>query len=116
MYALPFCFLLLFFLADPPLAAPYDGPLYDFSAYTQCKTRAEGPLYNGGILKGARWDIPRVLADGVYSPAFVLRNLTTGTKYCFSSWVKIKGTDSAPIRASLMSEKKNNQLCRDGYC
>ncbi|KAL6346691.1 hypothetical protein AAG906_000309 [Vitis piasezkii] len=106
MYSLPFCFLLLFFLADPPLAAPYDGPLYDFSAYTQCKTRAEGPLYNGGILKGARWDIPRVLADGVYSPAFVLRNLTTGTKYCFSSWVKIKGADSAPIRASLMSEKK----------
>lgn len=53
--------------------------------FWQCKARAEGPLYDGGILKGARWDIPRVLADGVYSPAFVLRNLTTGTKYCFSS-------------------------------
>ncbi|KAF9622772.1 hypothetical protein IFM89_034007 [Coptis chinensis] len=108
-----------------------DGPLYDSSAYTECKKDPESPLYKGGILEN---HIPPVnhsldnAGTGVYSPAFVLSNLTQGTKYCFSSyvpvltlflflaiiiydfatWVQIKGAESAQIRASLSTEHKNS--------
>ncbi|KAF8405066.1 hypothetical protein HHK36_009963 [Tetracentron sinense] len=106
-----FLFLLLFklflcmgFFTQLSFSAPYGGPLYDSSAYTECKGHPEVPLYKGGILKD---DVQRGLVNsgtGVYSPAFVLQNLTQGYKYCFSSWVRIKGVDSALIRASLSTE------------
>ncbi|XAR59820.1 Endo-1,4-beta-xylanase, partial [Bertholletia excelsa] len=39
-----------------------------------------------------------------FFPAFVLHNLTAATIYCFSSWVKINGSDSAVMKASLTSD------------
>ncbi|XVF45508.1 hypothetical protein PTKIN_Ptkin02bG0212200 [Pterospermum kingtungense] len=101
--------LAFFFVLSGSLAAPYDGPLYDFTAYTECKAQPEKPLYKGGILK----DEPPAMrpstingdtATGFYTPAFVLKNLTQGNIYCFSTWVRIQGARSALIRASLMTE------------
>ncbi|KAM6559048.1 hypothetical protein CsatA_028287 [Cannabis sativa] len=88
------------------VASLADGPLYDFTAYTECKVKPERPLYNGGILNKEK---PRAVGeygsdDGFYSPAFILRNLTQSTIYCFSSWVMIEGEGSALIRASLKTE------------
>ncbi|KAL5561171.1 hypothetical protein UlMin_030918 [Ulmus minor] len=99
--------LLVFFVVIiwPVFVASYDGPFYDYTAYTECKGKPERPLYNGGVLRGI-W--PRSIGESassdVYSPAFILHNLTPGTFYCFSSWVKIKGRSSALIRASLKTE------------
>ncbi|KAF8405394.1 hypothetical protein HHK36_010299 [Tetracentron sinense] len=76
-----------------------DGLSYDSSAYTECKGHPEDPLYNGGILNNDESDGKR--GTGINSPTFVLQNLTQGYKYCFSSWVQIKGVDSALIRATL---------------
>ncbi|XP_057965071.1 endo-1,4-beta-xylanase 5 [Malania oleifera] len=108
--------LFLFFFTRHSLAVPYDGPGYDSTAYTECKAEPEEPLYKGGILRGkSYWDVvAQSLGDssssgfgggsGRYTPAFILQNLTPGTKYCFSSWVKIEGADSALIRATLKTE------------
>ncbi|XP_022762275.1 uncharacterized protein LOC111308227 [Durio zibethinus] len=103
-------FLAFFFLLSGSLAASYGGPLYDFTAYTECKAQPEEPLYQGGILK----DEPPVMrpsiigeaATGFYTPAFVLKNLTQGNIYCFSTWVRIQGANSDLIRASLKTENK----------
>ncbi|XP_021900441.1 uncharacterized protein LOC110816523 isoform X2 [Carica papaya] len=90
------------------VTASYDGPLYDFTAYTECKLKPENPLYDGGILK----DYPSVVqykrsVDTFYTPAFVLHNLTQGSIYCFSTWVKIEGrAGSAHIRGSLKTDNK----------
>lgn len=103
-----FCIWVLLLFYAPSFASPYDGPLYDSSAYTKCKRRPEEPLYNGGILKNQALDVhPIVDETGStdYWPAFVLQNLTQGTIYCFSSWVKINGASSAHVRASLMTEQ-----------
>ncbi|CAK7329510.1 unnamed protein product [Dovyalis caffra] len=65
-----------------------NGPLYDFTAYTECKAAAEKPLYNGGIFKDqAPLTQHRTSdsSDGYYIPALILHNLTQGTMYCFSS-------------------------------
>ncbi|XP_015893369.3 endo-1,4-beta-xylanase 5 [Ziziphus jujuba] len=99
------CLLVFILLTCPVFASSFDGPLYDFTAYTECKAEVERPLYNGGILK----DQPAVKdseTSGVYSPAFILHNLTPGNIYCFSSWVKIEGASSALITASLNTENK----------
>ncbi|XP_022749204.1 uncharacterized protein LOC111298742 [Durio zibethinus] len=102
--------LAFFFLLSGSLAASYDGPLYDFTAYTECKAEPEKPLYLGGMLK----DEPPVMrpsiigdtATGFYTPAFVLKNLTQGNIYCFSTWIRIQGANSALIRASLKTETR----------
>ncbi|KAK9165153.1 hypothetical protein Scep_000344 [Stephania cephalantha] len=76
----------------------------------------EIPLYKGGLLNGfpklTKLSIgnARNAAAGDYTPAFVLRNLTNGYKYCFSTWVKIYGATSALIRASLSAENSQS-LC-----
>lgn len=45
----------------------------------QCKEEPEKPLYNGGILE------PHLLPQSASSsPALLLHNLTTSTKYSFS--------------------------------
>ncbi|CAK9162089.1 unnamed protein product [Ilex paraguariensis] len=65
-----------------------DGPLYDSSAYTECKVHAEEPLYNGGVLKDHQVSTMAVEDNNgtrIYSPAFLLHNLIQGTIYCFSS-------------------------------
>ncbi|KAK3028677.1 hypothetical protein RJ639_037857 [Escallonia herrerae] len=84
-----------------------DEPLYDYSAYTECKRHAEKPLYDGGVLKDLAQDIHWIVRDkqnNVSSPAFVLKNLAQASIYSFSSWIKINGTASALIRASLRTE------------
>ncbi|KAL7082833.1 hypothetical protein ACP275_14G126400 [Erythranthe tilingii] len=92
-------FLQFFFFISPLLVSSYDGPLYDSSAYTECKLQPEKPLYNGGILNN-----PLLNGDRIHSPSFVLQNLDNATKYCFSIWIKIKEPEPALVRASLVTE------------
>ncbi|KAK6253840.1 hypothetical protein QUC31_015560 [Theobroma cacao] len=103
-------YLAFFFLLSISLAASYDGPVYDFTAYTECKAQPEEPLYQGGILKDQQPVMKRSIisetATGFYTPAFVLKNLTQGSVYCFSTWVRIQGANSALIRASLKTENR----------
>ncbi|EOX97711.1 Glycosyl hydrolase family 10 protein isoform 1 [Theobroma cacao] len=103
-------YLAFFFLLSISLAASYDGPAYDFTAYTECKAQPEEPLYQGGILKDQQPVMKRSIisetATGFYTPAFVLKNLTQGSVYCFSTWVRIQGANSALIRASLKTENR----------
>ncbi|RXH87623.1 hypothetical protein DVH24_034523 [Malus domestica] len=61
-----------------------EGPLYDSTAYTECKLQPEEPLYGGGIIVDR---LGNSASSGVYSTSFILHNLTQGTIYCFSSWV-----------------------------
>ncbi|XP_056164565.1 endo-1,4-beta-xylanase 5-like isoform X1 [Syzygium oleosum] len=95
-------FLVFFLLlCSPWIAASLDDPQYDHTAYTKCKEEPEKPLYNGGILE------PHLLPQSASSsPALLLRNLTTSTKYSFSCWVKIQSpdSDSALVTASLRTE------------
>ncbi|GKV20960.1 hypothetical protein SLEP1_g31000 [Rubroshorea leprosula] len=102
--------LLVFsFLLVASLIAAYDGPLYDFTAYTECQAWPEKPLYGGGILKHQPPMVSQnngKFAIGVYTPAFILYNLTQGTIYCFSSWVRIEGVESALITASLRTDNE----------
>lgn len=96
--------LSLIFLSHGLLVA--DGPLYDYSAYTQCKVEAEDPLYDGGILKNEATTMEFIDdGDGTFTswPAFVLPNLTPSTFYTFSSWIKIYGLDSSLITARLVT-------------
>ncbi|KAL8553018.1 hypothetical protein ACS0TY_001627 [Phlomoides rotata] len=98
-----FASLILVLLSSSPLhTSSYDGPLYDSSAYTECKVQPEEALYKGGILK----DQLIILEDGdkVDLLSFRLKNLDSATKYCFSIWIKINGADSSLIRASLETE------------
>uniref|UniRef100_A0A1D1XNF2 Endo-1,4-beta-xylanase A n=1 Tax=Anthurium amnicola TaxID=1678845 RepID=A0A1D1XNF2_9ARAE len=79
-------------------------PRYDSSAYTQCKAHPEAPLYGGGVLQGLDGVIQREQGKtetGASSPAYVLDYLTTGTRYAFSCWVKIRGEDDALVKARL---------------
>ncbi|XP_059654001.1 endo-1,4-beta-xylanase 5-like [Cornus florida] len=101
------CLLVLILLIGHSLASPYEGPLYDSTAYTKCKAQPEEALYDGGILKDQVPDMTPMIGNDNGTgrvPAFVLQHLTQGTIYCFSSWVKINGADSSIVRASLMTE------------
>ncbi|KAF5443802.1 hypothetical protein F2P56_036329 [Juglans regia] len=103
---LAFSLWAFFLVMVPPLVASYAGPLYDYTAYTECKKQPEAALYKGGILSNqsvSRIGVSAISASA-YSPALILYNLTQGTIYCFSSWVKIEGAESALIRASLKTE------------
>ncbi|KAF3441440.1 hypothetical protein FNV43_RR15354 [Rhamnella rubrinervis] len=84
--------------------------MYDSSAYTECKARPEAALYNGGVLKNKALILTHGrsnTASATYTPTFVLHNLTAGTLFTFSTWVKIKGSESAPIRVTLASEDED---------
>ncbi|CAM8926593.1 unnamed protein product [Rhodiola kirilowii] len=103
MKMIPFLLsLVLLIQARPHLA----GQFYDSSANTECKAKPETPLYGGGIIR----DVPvsatsENQANGSSMPAIELHNLTAGTLYCFSGWVKIqKGTSSVLARARLDAE------------
>ncbi|KAL8130414.1 hypothetical protein V2J09_019569 [Rumex salicifolius] len=97
---------------------PYDGPVYDSSAYTECKAFPERPLYNGGIIRNqARRSVtahPKSYVEDVnlkpknsfYTPAFMIHNLAQAI-YTFSAWVTIKGNGKPSlIRAALQAENK----------
>ncbi|KAJ9132708.1 hypothetical protein P3X46_033546 [Hevea brasiliensis] len=92
----------------PLCALSYDGPLYDYTAYTECKEVPEEPLYNGGILKDELPVFKPISineASIIYTtPAFILHNLTPATIYCFSTWVKIQGSESSLVTASLTTD------------
>lgn len=53
----------------------------------------EAALYGGGIINDQASGVEGSLGNsattssGVYSPSFILHNLSQGTIYCFSSWV-----------------------------
>ncbi|KAI4297746.1 hypothetical protein L6164_037617 [Bauhinia variegata] len=105
----------VFFLlmANSLVAYFYDGPIYDSTAYTECKGQPEEPLYRGGIFKNAEEQSQGVELQvedsiGYYTPSFVLNGLAQDTIYCFSIWVRIEGgnSSSAPIRATLQTEDK----------
>ncbi|CAH1423400.1 unnamed protein product [Lactuca virosa] len=81
-----------------------DAPLYDYSAYTQCKLEPEDPLYDGGILKNEAATMEFITEGNgtmVSWPAFVLSSLHPSTFYSFSSWIKISGSNSSLITARL---------------
>ncbi|XP_020553006.1 uncharacterized protein LOC105172963 isoform X3 [Sesamum indicum] len=102
----PLLFSILFFTS--PFVSSYDGPLYDSSAYTECKLQPEEPLYNGGMLKNQEPNIEQVILDNgdrLHSLSFPLTNLNQRTKYCFSIWIKTNDADSALIRTSLVTEE-----------
>ncbi|KAJ6708008.1 GLYCOSYL HYDROLASE [Salix viminalis] len=107
-------FLVFLILMCPFLAFSYDGPLYDFTAYTECKSVPEKPLYNGGIFKDqAPLTQHRISpsSDGSYTPALILQNLAQNTMYCFSIWIKIQGADSTLVTASLMANNNSKYDC-----
>lgn len=86
-----------------------DGPIYDFTAHAECKREPEEPLYGGGILGN---HLPQFSSQnqsveeghGYIMPSLVLQNLTRGTIYCFSIWVRVESGSSALIRATLQTE------------
>ncbi|KAB1207500.1 Endo-1,4-beta-xylanase F1 [Morella rubra] len=80
-----FLLLACFIVTGLSFVSPYVGPLYDYTAYTECKTHPEEPLYKGGILKN--------------QPASVQSSIGVS-----ASWVKIQGAESALIRASLKAQ------------
>ncbi|KAG5576883.1 hypothetical protein H5410_057017 [Solanum commersonii] len=93
--------------------SPYDGPLYDSSAFSECKHYPENPLYGGGILKDKLPEFQLFTReDGitVNLPIFKLQDSTPGTIYSFSTWIKIKNADSAVITASV-GDKDSDELC-----
>ncbi|XP_050881718.1 endo-1,4-beta-xylanase 5 [Lathyrus oleraceus] len=91
----------LFFLLIPlGVSSIYDGPLYDSTAYTQCKRYPEKPLYGGGIFKH---NIAQINTN-ISSSLVVIYNLTQNTIYSFSAWVRVEGLDSVMIRARLEAE------------
>ncbi|KAK2446843.1 endo-1,4-beta-xylanase [Trifolium repens] len=97
-------FHIFFFLLFVSLVSSlYDGPLYDSTAYTQCKEHPEKALYDGGVLfhfnKG-------IAADDITSSSLFLYNLTHDTIYSFSAWLRIEGLDSVMIRARLETENE----------
>ncbi|KAF6164002.1 hypothetical protein GIB67_028706 [Kingdonia uniflora] len=86
---------------------------HGFLGEYSCKGYPEAPLYNGGILK----DYYNQAADdlqtkrriaAVNEPFFILQNLTQGTKYCFSTWIKIKAADTSLVRATLATNSSND--------
>ncbi|XP_050231097.1 endo-1,4-beta-xylanase 5 [Mercurialis annua] len=109
-----FCFSVFFLLFTPSFALSYDGPFYDYTAYTECKSEPEKALYNGGIIKDQpilhRQTTLYKDASAVFAPALILHNLTRGI-YCFSMWVKIEGADSSRVTASLTTNNDERYNC-----
>ncbi|KAI3774299.1 hypothetical protein L1987_48849 [Smallanthus sonchifolius] len=98
--------IIILYFSSSVFTSPTDGPLYDYTAYTQCKLEPEDPLYNGGILQNEVATMEFIVEDNGTTtswPAFVLPNLTPSTFYCFSSWIKIYGSNSSLITARLLS-------------
>ncbi|KAI3499328.1 hypothetical protein L1887_35124 [Cichorium endivia] len=99
-------FVAAIILSFPPSVFPSpDVPLYDYSAYTQCKLEPEDPLYDGGILKNEAATMELIAEDDGTTaswPAFVLPNLPPSTFFSFSGWIKISGPNSSLITARLM--------------
>ncbi|XP_028773874.1 endo-1,4-beta-xylanase 5 isoform X1 [Neltuma alba] len=104
---IPFFGLVLFVCASL-VSTLYDGPIYDSTAYTECKREPEEPLYMGGILNS---HLPQFSSQsqgveeghGYIMPSLVLHNLTQGTIYCFSIWVRVESGSSGLVRATLQT-------------
>ncbi|XP_016490391.2 endo-1,4-beta-xylanase 5-like [Nicotiana tabacum] len=95
------------FFATSSQAKHDDGPVYDSSAWTECQADPEAPLYNGGILVNKLPEykpVKDINGDMVNSPTFTLQNLSPGSFYSFSSWVRVKNADSALISATIKVE------------
>ncbi|KAM3287627.1 endo-1,4-beta-xylanase 5 [Capsicum chacoense] len=97
-------FLPFLFFATSSFAKHYGGPAYDPSAWTECQAEPEAPLYNGGILTNkfpVYKPVKDINGDMVYSPTLSLENLSPGSIYSFSSWVRVKNLDSALVTTTL---------------
>ncbi|KAL2346050.1 hypothetical protein Fmac_000050 [Flemingia macrophylla] len=112
MQAIPFYrIIVFFFLTGPSLVSPlYDGPLYDFTAYTECKEKPEEPLYGGGVFKSEHGGVgdsnAAYVVNNTYVTSLLLCNLTHGSIYSFSVWVRVKDSSSAIVRARLETEEE----------
>ncbi|GMH17875.1 hypothetical protein Nepgr_019716 [Nepenthes gracilis] len=84
-----------------------DGPVYDSSAFTECKAYPEEALYNGGgILHDHAANVElghRPFHGDSYTTDFSLHNLSRGI-FTFSAWITIMGADSSLIRAGLTAD------------
>ncbi|KAL4327286.1 hypothetical protein S245_042808 [Arachis hypogaea] len=106
---IPFFILLVLFVGTCLVSPLHDGPMYDSTAYTECKEEPEKPLYNGGVFEsqpqsgGVQHAIALYAVDG---PSFILHSLKQDTIYSFSVWVRIEGSSSGLIRASLQTENE----------
>ncbi|KAG2705954.1 hypothetical protein I3760_05G081900, partial [Carya illinoinensis] len=83
-----------------------DGPLYNHTAYTECKSQPEKALYKGGILKSHAVNRIGVSASNANSQALILNDLSHGTIYSFSRLGQDQRCRLGPIRASLKTENK----------
>ncbi|KAK4345428.1 hypothetical protein RND71_035604 [Anisodus tanguticus] len=91
-----------------------DALVYDPSAWTECQARPEAPLYNGGILINKfpiYKPVEDINGDMVYSPTLPLENLSPGSIYSFSSWVRVKNVDSALVSATLKVDNSSFAKC-----
>ncbi|KAL6841455.1 hypothetical protein ACP4OV_028732 [Aristida adscensionis] len=92
--------------------ASSDTVRYDYRAYTECKPHPEPALYNGGILRWASKMIDyRAHDEGNYSPAFVLYNMSAGTAYSFSCWLKLDGPATAHVKARILTLENTASQC-----
>nr|XP_009761414.1 PREDICTED: uncharacterized protein LOC104213578 isoform X2 [Nicotiana sylvestris] len=81
--------------------------------FTNCKLYPEKPLYGGGILKDKFPEFQGFTAPDektVHLPVFRLQDITPGTIYSFSTWIKLKNADSALITVSV-GDKDSEELC-----
>lgn len=65
----------------------------------QCRGQPEPALYNGGILKFGNSEDPdgyRTTETGVFSPAFVVYNLSKTTMYTFSCELALETGPACP--------------------
>ncbi|KAG5047815.1 hypothetical protein JHK85_008918 [Glycine max] len=99
MQDIPFCSLIVFFF---------------LIGASLCKEKPEEPLYGGGLFntrRGVEGTIDSSIsnvANNSYVPSLVLYNLTQGTIYSFSAWVRVKGSSSAMVRTTLETEKETH--------
>ncbi|CAH9088487.1 unnamed protein product [Cuscuta epithymum] len=100
--SLSFCIILL--LGTTISTTLAQDIAYDSSAPTECKEEPDKPLYGGGILKDQKAAYETVKNQYGFSIrvlSYPLPNLVPGTYYSLSSWVKVKGAESALIWASV---------------
>ncbi|KAL3356623.1 hypothetical protein AABB24_017335 [Solanum stoloniferum] len=102
-------FFLFLFFATSSLAKHRVRNVYDHSAWTECQAEPVAQLYNGGILRNKfpiYQPVKDINGDMVDSPTLSLENLSQGSIYSFSSWVRVKNVNSALVTATVKPDNK----------
>ncbi|KAH0723903.1 hypothetical protein KY290_006616 [Solanum tuberosum] len=102
-------FFLFLFFATSSLAKHRVRNVYDHSAWTECQAEPVAQLYNGGILRTKfpiYQPVKDINGDMVDSPTLSLENLSQGSIYSFSSWVRVKNVNSALVTATVKPDNK----------